>query len=165
MIEIIDDLFIGTDVDYMTVAGQDGWWIIHACRDPYHRDLLGYRGQRGAPKNHPEYLIAERGKVLFLNMIDPDDPAYIPREIVDAALAWIDKGLVEKEKVLVHCNQGESRSPAVGLLYLASRTNAIPCSSLNEAETEFIKLYPAYNPKSGIRGFMLKNWDLCIKAE
>jgi len=163
MIEVLQGLFIGTDLDYRAVAGREDWWMIHACKEPYHRSLLGYSG-RGAPKNHPEYLIAKRGKVLFLNLVDVDDPSYIPAEIIDAALDWIDRACGAGEKVLVHCNQGESRSPAIGLLYLASQTNAISRASLGEAEAEFVKLYPMYNPKPGIRGFLLQNWDRYIRS-
>lgn len=157
MIEISPGLYIGTDVDYAGVAGREDIWVVHACKEPYHRRLLGYRG-RGAPKNHPEYLIAKRGKVLFLNMVDADDPAYIPKEIMDAALDWIDMALTAGEPVLVHCNQGESRSPAIGLLYLASRGGTISPISLDAAETDFRTIYPQYSPKPGMRGFLQQNW-------
>lgn len=159
MIEIHPGLFVGSDSDFSIVIGdQNEWWIIHACKEPYHRRLLGYTG-RGAPKNHPEYLIARREKTLFLNLVDADNPAYIPKEIVDAALDWIDEGLRSGKRVLVHCNQGESRSPGIGLLYMASRTETLPRTSLADAEACFKNLYPPYNPKPGIRGFLLQYWD------
>jgi predicted protein tyrosine phosphatase len=61
--------------------------------------------------------------------------------------------------VLVHCNQGMSRSPAIGLLYLAKYTDQLPKSSFAEAEAAFRKLYPPYNPAPGVRGFMFQNWS------
>ena len=163
MIEVCQGLFIGSDLDYQAIASHQNWWIIHACRDPYHRSLLGYSG-RGAPRGHPEYLIAKRGKEMFLNLVDVNNPSYFSTEIIDAALDWIDQAVGAGEKVLVHCNQGESRSPAIGLLYLASQTNAVSRASLGEAEAEFVKLYPMYNPKPGIRGFLLQNWDRYIRS-
>lgn len=162
MIEVCPDLYIGNDLDYSQVAGREDWWIVHACKEPYHRRLLGYRSL-GAPKGHAEYLVARRGKVLFLNLIDADDPAYVPKEIIDAGLDWIDLAFASGETVLVHCNQGESRSPSIGLLYLASRTEFISRASLGAAETEYRGLYPYYNPKPGIRGFLLQNWDWYTK--
>jgi predicted protein tyrosine phosphatase len=42
-----------------------------------------------------------------------------------AALAFIDAGVQSRDSVLVHCNLGESRSPSIGLLYLATRMTAI----------------------------------------
>lgn len=160
MIEVYPRLYIGAEIDYeMTVCNQDDWWVVHACKEPYHRQLLGYRG-RGAPKDHPEYLVAKRGKRMYLNLVDADDPAFIPKEAIDAGLEWIDNAFKSGECVLVHCNQGESRSPAIGLLYLASHTGALPCSSLYEAEASFRQLYPLYKPKRGIRGFLSSHWNL-----
>jgi predicted protein tyrosine phosphatase len=165
MIEIAPGLFIGSEADYeTTVKHQNGWWVIHACKEQYHRQLLGYRG-RGAPKGHPEYLLAERGNRLFLNLVDADDPAFIPKEIIDASLRFIGKALKCGDRVLVHCNQGESRSPSIGLLYLAAYTNALPNASLAEAEAGFRRLYPEYTPKRGMRGFLLIHWNHYVKRD
>jgi predicted protein tyrosine phosphatase len=158
MIEIYPRLFVGTEIDYETIVrDQDGWWVIHACKEPYHRQLLGYRG-RSAPKSHPEYLVARRGNRLFLNLVDADDPEFIPRQIIDASLSFIQDALQSGGRVLVHCNQGESRSPAIGLLYLAMYTDILPRGTLAEAEARFRQLYPVYNPKGGMRGFLEANW-------
>lgn len=164
MIEILPRLFVGTEVDYAArVQHETGWWVVHACKEPYHRQLLGYSG-RGAPKGHPEYLLARRDKRLFLNLVDVDDPNYVAKEIIDAALAFIGEGLKSGERVLVHCNLGESRSPSIGLLYLAARARALPSTSLVEAETQYRAIYPQYNPKAGMRGFLLKNWTDYVRG-
>lgn len=158
MIEVCPGLYVGDELDYeRTVKFQEGWHVVHACKEPYHREALGYSG-RGAPKEHPEYLIARRGHRLILNIIDSDDPAYIPVEIVDAALEFIHKHVSAGDRVLVHCNQGESRSPGLALLYLASQTDQIPNTSLVEAEAAFRVIYPRYNPSLGVRGFLQSNW-------
>ena len=166
MIEIFPGLHVGNQDDYeRVVKHQDGWRIVHACKEPYHRRELGYK-TGGAPKSHPEYLIARRGHRLILNLIDPPDPAYIPKEVVDAALGFIGEGLRSGHKVLVHCNLGESRSPAIGLLYLAAFTGAIPSASLEEAESAFLKIYPGYRPGAGIRGFLAQHWgEYCAKRQ
>jgi len=159
MIEIYPRLFVGSETDYeMSVRHQTGWWVVHACKEPYHRRLLGYRG-RGASKDHPEYLLAERGNLLFLNLVDADDPAYIPKQIIDAALVFVDKALKSGDRVLVHCNQGESRAPGIGLLYLVTHTDALPRSTLVEAEASFRQIYPEYSPKEGVRGFLRAYWE------
>ena len=160
MIEIYQNLFVGNQDDYeLNIAGEDGWAVVHACKEPYHRMALGYRG-RGAPKEHPEYLVARRENRLILNIVDADNPAYIPKEIIDAALKFISEKLAENLKVLVHCNQGMSRSPSIGLLYLVRNTDKLPKCSLDEAESSFREIYPPYNPANGIRGFMIAKWDL-----
>src|ERR1700690_2743837 len=158
MIEIYPNLFIGKADDYeIQVKGQSDWLVVRACKEPYHRQELGYTS-RGAPKNHPEYLIARRENRLILNLIDANDPNYIPKEIIDAALEFIQKGLAESHKVLVHCNLGESRSPSIGLLYLAIYTDKLP-REFASAELSFRLIYPPYNPSAGMRGFLVKNWD------
>src|SRR5471032_2821911 len=113
MIEVHKNFFVGAETDEQGIRGQSGWYVIHACKEPYHRQALGYTG-RGAPKNHPEYLIAPRDGRLILNLVDVDNVAYIPAEIIDAALAAIHQNITSS-KVLVHCNQGMSRSPAIAL--------------------------------------------------
>ncbi|MFP4029619.1 MAG: phosphatase [Candidatus Brocadiia bacterium] len=165
MIEIYPGLYVGNEIDYeRTVKGQEGWRVVHACKEPYHRQLLGYKG-RGAPKDHPEYLVAERGNRLFLNFVDAHDPDYIPKEIVDSALSFAREGLNAGFQVLVHCNLGQSRSPSLGLLYLAAYTDAIPSCSLEAAEEAFREVYPAYCPKNGIRGFLDEHWEEYVTAE
>ena len=50
MIRIYSDLFVGDQGDYeYQVKGQDGWAVVHACKEPYHRQLLGLHNLR-----HPE---------------------------------------------------------------------------------------------------------------
>ena len=117
MKEITNNLFIGSQEDYeLNVKFQPDWFVIHACKEPYHRQALGYTG-RAVANTHPEYLIAERGNRLILNLVDVEDPKYIVKEIIDKAILTIDEKIKAK-KILVHCNQGMSRSATIGLLYL-----------------------------------------------
>lgn len=77
MIEIFKNLYIGNQDDYEhTAKHESGWAIVHACKEPYHRQLLGYRTQ-GAPKDSLEYYFAHRGNRFFLNLADTDDAMYI----------------------------------------------------------------------------------------
>ena len=164
MIEICPNLYVGDERDYeLRVKFETGWRAVHACKEPYHRQALGYSG-RAVSKDHPEYLIARRGQRLILNLVDVPDPAYIRKEIIDAALSFIHEGLGAGQRVLVHCNKGESRSPSICLIYLAVYTDRLPVSSFLEAEAEFRKLYPTYNPKAGIRGFMIANWPAYMSS-
>ena len=151
-------IFVGNQADYEnTVAFQEGWMILHACKEPYHREALGYKG-RAAPRTHPEYLIARRGNRLILNMVDVSNPNYFDKEMIDAGLNFIDEAIQKSMKILIHCNQGESRAPSIALLYLATRVGSLPIESLQIAEAEFRKIYPEYDPKPGIYGFLELNW-------
>jgi predicted protein tyrosine phosphatase len=162
MIEIYPNLFIGTADDYeFQVKGLKSWSVVHACKEPYHRRELGYT-TRAAPKDHPEYLIAKRENRLILNLVDAPNPAYIPKEIIDAALEFIHKELSDGRKVLVHCNLGESRSPSIGLLYLAIYTEKLS-KEFAIAENEYRQIYPSYNPGAGMKGFLVKNWSNYVR--
>ena len=161
MIEIFQNLFVGTERDYeSTVKGAPNWCVVHACKEPYHRRELGYK-TRGAPKEHPEYLIAYRDNRLILNLVDAGDPDYIAKEVIDAALDFIKRGLADGRKVFVHCNLGESRAPSIALLYLAIHTNTLS-PVLVQAEKEFRQLYPPYNPGTGMTGFIVRNWNVYL---
>ena len=37
MIETIPNLFVGSEADEQRLRGQAGWFFIHACKEPYHR--------------------------------------------------------------------------------------------------------------------------------
>ena len=154
MIEVHKNLFVGSQGDASSIHGHNGWFVVHACKEPYHRQALGYTG-RGAPKSHPEYLIARRESRLILNLVDVDDVNYIAAEIIDAALSGIDQNIGSK-KVLVHCNQGFSRSPAIAFLYLLKFTELFRGKNCQQ---DFVQLYPHYAPAKGMADYVTINWS------
>ncbi len=154
MIEVSNGLFCGAEVDY---HGQDraGWRIVHACKEPFHRQALGYTG-RGTSPSHPEYLVARRDRRLILNLIDPVDPKYVSKACVDAALSFIDEALAEGKTCLVHCNEGRSRAPTICLLSMANKR---PWGIFAEARESFRSIYPRYEPSNGMEGFARANYE------
>ena len=80
--------------------------------------------------------------------------------IMKAAMTFIDKH-IDKEKVLVHCNQGFSRSPSISLLYLA-RAGKISKNSYQEAKVDFNEIYQEYKPGNGIALYMNHHWDTLL---
>ena len=156
MIEVAKNLFVGSQDDEVRISGEAGWFVVHACKEPYHRNALGYK-TRGAPKADPEYLIARRPGRLILNLVDVNDVNYVAPEIIDAALAAIHQN-IGSLKVLVHCNQGMSRSPVIALLYLAKFTNIFKGQSHEEAVQIFRKIYPHYNPAAGMAEYARQYW-------
>ena len=155
---IIPSLYIGSEIDYEKIVKyEQGWFTIHACKEPYHRRALGYTG-RAASKEHPEYLFAYRDSCLILNLVDVDNPEYIRKEIIDEAIKTIDFNLKNGHKVLVHCNQGQSRSGVIGLLYLHA-VGVITTDCFEEAENQYLELYPWYEPANGMRMFAKNYWN------
>lgn len=130
--------------------------VVHACKHPCHCKALNYKNRLEA--SHPNYLVLERDNHLVLNMVDMDkelDPKFT-NPMLQAAMSFIERFIV-KNKLLIHCNKGQSRSPSIALLYLA-RIKAISASSFEKAEEDFRLLYPLYTPGNGIRIYMKKNW-------
>jgi hypothetical protein len=156
MIQVMPNLWVGGQDDLPWAMGSDGkvfdgWYVISAAKEPWHRQALGYTG-RGAPKEHPEYLMARRGNRLLLNLVDVEESAYIRPEIIDVAQDDIQAELGKGNKVLIHCNKGGSRAPTIAMLYLAKHGPLAGMMS-HEVVEEFTKLYPAYAPAGGMRDF------------
>lgn len=151
MINVFNNLWVGNMEDLKQPLDWSNWAIIHACKEPFHRELLGYT-TLGAPKDNPEYLVARRDLILYLNLIDAPKPEYIPEEIINTAIDFIDEHLKQKRNVFVHCNQGESRAPGITLLYLISK------KIISEDPETILKIfqamYPNYNPGEGMRLFI-----------
>jgi hypothetical protein len=156
MREIDKNLFVGNLSDYEINQFDNDYCFVQACKEPCHRKALGYTG-RAADEKHPEYYIAYRERKIILNMIDPPTGKYFDNVMFESSLAFISENLEKGKKVLIHCNQGISRSPSIGLLYLAT-IGKIRNESFNLAEEDFRKIYPNYAP-SGIKEFLSVNWQ------
>src|SRR5665213_407559 len=152
MIEVLSNLFVGSQDDEAAIRGQNGWFVVHACKEPYHRQALGYSG-RGAPKDHPEYLMARRTGCLILNLVDVDNVAYIAPEIIDAALMDIHQNITSS-KILVHCNQGMSRSPSIAFLYLVKHSDVFSGQDHATGVQSFRNIYPPYAPAQGMAEYV-----------
>lgn len=156
MKQIINNLFIGNQKDFeLNDWNPSEWYIIHACKEPYHREALGYSG-RAVSKDHPNYSFIKRDNELILNLVDAKDVKYIPSIIIDEAIKLIEMNINSK-KVFLHCNQGQSRSATIGLLFLV-KNGYISHNIFNEAEKEFLKLYSDYLPSKGMRDYAKNNW-------
>ena len=125
---------------------------VNACFYGRHieRNLSG-----SAPKG-AEYYYVDRGDNRHLNLIDPDNPALIPKQVINAGLEWITKYMEKDVPILVHCNQGHSRSPSIVLAYL--RTIGEMPNGFLQSEKKFKTIYPPYDPLQGIQSFIQANW-------
>ena len=160
MTEIEKNIYVGNLIDYDMNQLNTDFCFVQACKEPCHRRAVGYSG-RSADKNNPEYLIAYRERRIILNMIDPPTGKYFENVLFEKSLEFIDEQLNNGKKILIHCNQGISRSPSIGLLYLATK-NKIRNQNFEIAKEDFKKIYPTYNP-SGIQEFLTLNWKNYIK--
>ena len=108
----------------------------------------------------PEYDVAQREAHLFVNLIDAQHPAYVHKEAqIDPVLAFMEAMRAQGASILVHCEQGWSRSPSLVLLFLATRLGVLPTASLSAAEAQFKTRYPGYAPSYGIWAHLHQHWQ------
>ena len=93
----------------------------------------------------------------FVVRFDVAQVSFIAPIIVDTALGAIDRHIGEF-KVLVHCNQGLSRSPSIALLYLLKHTDALGSQDPAAALLAFRRLSPSYAPAQGMADYVRLNW-------
>ena len=154
MIQVCDNLFVGNGNDCFYDDRVD-YAVIHACKSPCHQEKLGYTGNLSP--NHPNYLILEDGNHLYLNIVDmkPILPEFAD-PIFFKAIKFI-KAHISNKNVLIHCNLGLSRSPAIALVFMA-KNSIITSTSYRDAIIEFKGVYPEYNPGEGIHNYLHQNW-------
>lgn len=157
MIEVYKNLFVGIADGFDTVKDNTEFVSVLACKEPFHRSLIGYTG-KGCPKEHREYLFAERDNKLILNLVDVANVEYISPIIIDKAVNYIRGALCEDKKVFICCNKGESRSPTIALLSIATKEPYLG-SKFDSAIAEFKKVYPQYNPNKGMLDYAQQNWN------
>ena len=157
---VINNLYVGGDTDYSKLSARSGWSYLRCCKEGLdgHRSTLGYATQ-GAPKG-PQYLATsdpKRPDFMALNFIDPDDPNFIPKEMVLKGIGFIERRLEAGDKVLVACNQGHSRGPSTVLLYL--RHVGELTGNFIQSERIFRTLCPGFEPGVGMRAFTRSHWN------
>jgi len=166
MIEVVSKLFVGSRCR----QGDGEWAVVHACKYPCHYNRIGrsFKGMKYSPsllKTYPSYVSYRNGSNLYLNIIDAENPKYFPMLLFTSTLAFI-KEFRKEKKVLVHCNQGRSRSPALILLYLAKVEKIINNESYLKAKGEFREnYYMGFSPGRGIDIFLTKNWKKISSEE
>lgn len=156
MVRVYDRLYVGDLDDFQREA--DGMAVVSATQTA-HYSRMGWSRSSRPSKDDPDYLYREEGDWLSLNWVDGGAHLYSwsGPELFSKTLDFIDRW--RGKGVLVHCDQGLSRSPTVALLWLAKRAQAISSASFGDAMRDFLLLYPAYSP-GGIADYVESNWEL-----
>ena len=146
---------VGDDTDCFWDE-KPGWSVVHACKHPCHRYAVGYSGNLSS--NHRFYLIFRRVDHLVLNLLDMAqlDDRFM-RPIIMAFYSFMDE--MEGQKILIHCNRGESRAPSLAILYLAKHLKKISNESFDAAKQSFMQVYPLYNPGRGFNKYLNQYWE------
>lgn len=154
MIKVQERVYVGNETDCR--VGDDEWAVVHACKSPCHQRAVGYRGS--LPQDHPHYLVFQQGTDLYLNLVDPQVPLFMAQSFT-SFLAFARVQLNEGRKILIHCNQGESRAPSLALLLLAKLVCSISNDSYKAARADFEALFTGYYPGMGIQKYLADHWS------
>jgi hypothetical protein len=154
MDSVQERIFVGTDLECR--EGDAAWAIVHACKSPCHQRAVGYRGSLSP--SHPNYLVLEKPGDLFLNIIDPPQPLFMP-PLFTSFLGFASRHWDAGRSLLIHCNLGESRAPSLAMLFMAKHTHTIDGSSFDSAAAEFRQIFTRYTPGLGIQAYLRKHWD------
>lgn len=154
MREIHERVYVANELS--CTNGNSELAVVHACKSPCHQTAVGYKGSLN--KTHPNYLVIERCNDLYLNIIDPSLPLFMP-PLFSQFLRFSKTKWDNGQKLLIHCNQGESRAPSLALLFLSKGLSVIDKSSYEAARKQFEILYPQYKPGRGIEMYFTTNWE------
>lgn len=167
MVEIINNLFVGNKHDFYFLE-DDVKFSFCLCAKTFHKKFAKLKGETqigyigNMSKDEPEYLIAIRPEldVLAVNLIDVDDIKYQSKQIIDKCLNFIETQLKgANRKVLIACDQGQSRSAGVAFIYLMQKNIFENCKTYEEAYLEFKKIYPYEEMKNGIKQHTMNYWE------
>lgn len=156
MREVHDRLHVASDD--ACFHERDGWAVVHGCKEPCHRRAVGYSG-RSVGQDHPHYLALEEDRNLYLNLVDTPTPNYFMPESFRTFLDFASRRYEAADQLLVHCNEGLSRSPSLALLFLAKELGELPDASYREAWAEYRRRDPHASPSPGIRTYLTENWN------
>lgn len=133
-----------------------GWAIVHAAKSPWHAEMAGYHSG-AAPADSPDRWWATRERRIALNLVDsPAQMAELVVPILDQGAHWICAHVDNGLSILVHCNAGLSRSPALVLWWMH---RMVPDQSYEEALHELMTDHPYTKTDSGIMKLVKDQWN------
>jgi len=139
-------LFVGNQYE-LSEIGND-FNIIHAAKDPFHKNLEGYHGTK-CPQDKYYYEDMSQASLCIIDFPKAFQWEWFPEDMLSSTMKFIDKSFEENKKVFIHCNQGLSRAPSIAFMYLVSR-GLMKEDTFESNLNYFYELYPDYKPADAI---------------
>jgi hypothetical protein len=149
------NLYLGPKSDLILTDNQS-WYYVHACKSSF----IERYGNGPYDANIRTIMIEDNH--LYLNFEDLPNITEFDKDNhgidnLNTLMDYIDKH-IQDHKVYIHCDYGQSRSPAIAMLYLAKRTDFLP-NDFEQAKIKFAIEYPDYFSETGISEYVGVNWD------
>jgi hypothetical protein len=153
--QINPTLYVGDSLAPVEVPS--GTSILHATKT-WHREFVGYETY-ACPKDCPEYLFAQRGHEMALNMVDGVRPNNV---MVQAGLRFLHREAAKGRPVLIHCNEGKSRAPMMAMLYTSTLYPVVTDFEIEYPAWKacFQTLYPPMQMHPKLERFLMENWSM-----
>ena len=153
-------IFVGDDEDYSSVKDVAHGVFLHCAKHPYHCKMVGYSGN--LKPNHTNYACIRKENRMALNLVDMDtfDEKYLPhyKTMLSKAFHFLDDHVLNWRSVLINCNQGVSRGPTIGMMYVA-RLGAWGFVDFKETVERFRNIYPKYEPSLSMSSIAENLWN------
>lgn len=149
-------IFVGNDFDYEKIENRKDFRSCRMCKygPGGHQQTLGYH-TLAAPQGK-NYLSVKTDNRIAINIIDMEDPNFIPWDCILAALKYAKKEMDNGNNVLIACNSGHSRGPTTGLMFLRA-IGQMPHNFVG-SERIYRTLYRNYDPGMGMRQVARSHW-------
>jgi predicted protein tyrosine phosphatase len=155
MKKVADGIWVGNDLDVPLAKSKHYAILTVAKHGPHgHAAMLGY-GTGAAPAG-PNKLWVLQGNHFAVNVVDTEYAHPDGMKALDEAVKFVLRMRDAHKPVLIQCNQGHSRGPAVALASLIE-LGELP-RDLGEARSQFLDLYPRYQPKGGVNEWLERTY-------
>ena len=149
MIQILNSsLSFGSSESYCSLGNKADYTVVHFCKSFFEKHANSNK-ILSIQKNIYEYKCE-----LYVNIIDESDPSYFKLEIFKDVITWLNA----REKVFIHCDYGQSRSPSLCMLYGSKVLKVLPKDFLDCIRV-MKSIQPDFVTPSGITKFLKKNWN------
>jgi hypothetical protein len=158
MQRIYQGVYVGDDTDYVRSQYREDFSFLRCCKygPGGHQQTLDYHTP-AAPEGD-EHFVVKRERLMALNMLDLDDPNFVDPEMIKAGLDFVREQLLSEQKVLIACNQGVSRGPTMGLMFL-KYIGDLPNISWLRSVYLYHHMYRGYDASQGIAQFARSHWS------
>jgi protein-tyrosine phosphatase len=136
-------LYFGSSQDYQTLEDKQEFVIAHFCKSAYLKSR----------SNKEKIQITKKIYELFVDILDEQYVEYFEVEMFVEIIKWLNK----REKVFLHCDYGQSRSPSFCMLYGSKVLQVLPTDFLDCVRV-IKSIQPDYVSPSGISKFLKINW-------
>ena len=144
-------IYLGSKIDYFNMENiitQDDWVFVHIGSELF---------DKFKKNDSKDYYIIDNH--LYLSWEDLPENGNFNIDTIIKIFDFIDSF---RDKMLyIHCDYGQSRSPAVLMAYLSKRTDYLPKANY-KAVVQFNQIYPDYFSQGGISLFIKREWDNII---